>query len=323
MVSHDDASDEALMLELRAGRREALAPLYRRHAPLVFRLAAQSLDRASAEEIVQEVFFAVWRGADRFDPARGPFRPWMVQIAHYRVLNELRRRSRQPVPDGDDELASAVPDGAPGPAEAVWREQRRAALAAAFGELPEAQRQALGLAFLEDLSHEQVADALAVPLGTAKTRIRTGLQRLRRAPQLAMVALACLLVVVAVRLVREEGTLGRDERALGMLTASDSVNLRLGPAADVPAGTHGRYRGRQGATIAVLTFTNLPALPPGETYRAWVRHGTAWTALGVVEPDAAGSARLVVEHPGLAHLPDAVRLTRDPGDRIVVAWPDA
>jgi len=166
-MAAEDASDEALMLELRAGRREALAPLYSRHAPLVLRLAAQSLDRATAEEILQEVFFAIWRGAERFDPTRGPFRPWMIQIAHFRILNELRRRSRQPEPevDPDGRLVGALPDGAPGPAEATWREQRRAALAAALGELPEPQRKALGLAFFEDLSHEQVADALAVPLG--------------------------------------------------------------------------------------------------------------------------------------------------------------
>src|SRR5690348_7679937 len=97
----DDLPDEELMRELAAGREEALAPLHRRYAALVFNLAAQSLDRSAAEEIVQDVFVAVWKSATTYDPARGPVRPWLLQIAHLRVLNELRRRGRRPttVPD--------------------------------------------------------------------------------------------------------------------------------------------------------------------------------------------------------------------------------
>src|ERR671934_1052871 len=89
--------DERLVARLAAGEHWALGPLYSRHADFVFNVAAQSLDRAAAEEIVQEVFLTVWRGAATFDGAKGPFRPWLLRLAHWRILNELRRRRRLPL----------------------------------------------------------------------------------------------------------------------------------------------------------------------------------------------------------------------------------
>ena len=91
-----DTSDEELMRQLAAGRPEALGPLHARHASLIFGVAARSLDRATAEEISQEVFLAVWRHATSFDPTRGTFRAWVLQITRSTVLNELRRRGRRP-----------------------------------------------------------------------------------------------------------------------------------------------------------------------------------------------------------------------------------
>ena len=96
-------SDEELMGQLAVGRQDALGPLHGRYASLVFNLAAQTLDRATAEEIVQDVFVAVWRKAGTFDPARGTFRAWVLRIAHLRVLNELRRRGRRPRVEPDPE----------------------------------------------------------------------------------------------------------------------------------------------------------------------------------------------------------------------------
>ncbi len=94
-------SDDDLMRQVADGSAEALGLLHRRFARLIFGLAVQSLDRAAAEDLVQEVFLAVWRNARRFDPERGTVRAWVLQITHYRLLNELRHRNRQPdiVPD--------------------------------------------------------------------------------------------------------------------------------------------------------------------------------------------------------------------------------
>ena len=85
-------SDEELMIQLAAGRQDALGPLHGRYASLIYNVAAQSVGGAAAEEIVQDVFAAVWRKADTFDSSRGTFRVWVLRIAHHRVLNELRRR---------------------------------------------------------------------------------------------------------------------------------------------------------------------------------------------------------------------------------------
>src|SRR5215472_18918547 len=182
-------SDEELMAEVAAGRAESIGPLYARHAPVIFAMARRALDRSTAEEIVQEVFLEVWRHAARFDRERGPFRPWILRIAHYRIANELRRRSRRPRTEneGDEARWESLADPSPDQADAAWIEYRRQVLASAIAQLPPPQRQAVGLAFFQDLTHDQIAAALNLPLGTAKSRIRAGLQnlRVRLAPVLA------------------------------------------------------------------------------------------------------------------------------------------
>src|SRR3989442_13245614 len=131
MPSREDApGDEELMRQVAEGSAEALGLLHHRFARLIFGLALPTLDRAAAEDLVQEVLLAVWRNAGRFDPERGTVRSWVLQIAHFRLLNELRRRSRQPeiVPDPDGLVLGGLPAGEPGPAEAAWRQRRRAVL---------------------------------------------------------------------------------------------------------------------------------------------------------------------------------------------------
>ena len=95
MSSREDVPrDEELMRQVAEGSAEALALLHRRFARLIFGLAVQTLDRAAAEDLVQDVLLAAWRNAGRFDPARGTVRSWVLQIAHFRLLNELRRRGQ-------------------------------------------------------------------------------------------------------------------------------------------------------------------------------------------------------------------------------------
>jgi len=321
--------DEELMRQVADGSGEALDLLHRRLGRSVFRLAAQSLDRAAAEDIVQDVFLAIWRNARRFDPERGTVRAWVLQIAHFRLLNELRRRSRQPELVADGLVLERLPAGGLGPAEVASHQHRRDALKSALDQLPPPQREALGLVFMDDLTHEQAAAELGLPLGTAKTRIRAGLQKLRATlgPQWATLAALCLLTTLGIRYWSEHATLARYDRALSMVTASDGVNLRLAPVPGTPAETHARYRGRPGATIALVTFSSFPAAASGHTYQVWARHGATWTSLGTAEPDAGGSARLIAESAALGALPDALEVTLEPlagspapTGPVVVAW---
>jgi RNA polymerase sigma-70 factor (ECF subfamily) len=327
----DTLSDEDLVCQLAAGREAALAPLHGRYAALIFNLAARSLDRAAAEEIVQDVFVAVWRKADTYDPARGPVRPWLLRIAHLRIVNELRRRGRRPVttPDPNGLQLAAVPDHEPEPDEAAWREYRRAAVQEAVAALPPSQRQALSLAFFEELTHEQIATFLGLPLGTAKTRIRAGLRGLR----LSLVGLLALtvaltggLAMLAIHDHHQQATLRRHEAALRMVTASDVTAVRLVAAPGVPADTHGTYRTRPDADLAVLTVSHFAPAPAGQTYQAWARHDGTWRSLGVVELDSNGSALVIVDQRGLG-APDALQVTLEPAGggtvpsgSVVIAW---
>ena len=325
------SSDEALMRELAAGSEDALRELYARYAPLVFGIATRSLERDAAEEVVQDVFLSLWRGAERFDAELGSLRGWLLQIAHRRILNELRGRRRrvqlEPEPEGDGALA----DPEPGPQGLLWLSFRRAAVRNAIDALPPAQRQALSLAFLEELTHEQVAEALELRLGTAKTRIRAGLAKLRTslAPLVAVLALV-LGGVVATLVAREhaaERTLSLDSRALDLVTSSEVTPLRL-ESTSGPAEMHATYRAKNGTPLAVLTLTHFPPPPEGQSYQAWIRHGERWSSLGTVQPDASGRARIVAEGADYAAAPDELELTLEtaagsaaPTGPVVAAWP--
>jgi RNA polymerase sigma factor (sigma-70 family) len=330
-----DPSDEELMRALVSGREDAIGPLYSRYAPIVFAMAAQALDRPTAEEIVQDVFVAVWKNAASFEPERGPVRPWLLQIAHYRIANELRRRSRRPQVEADPEgeHLGRVPDPAPDPVAITWTEYRRAALRRALEELPPPQRQALGLAFFQDLSHGEIAAVLDLPLGTAKSRVRAGLLSLRGklAPLMATLALIALLAGVTIDARnRRRATalaLASDERALSMLTSSDAQALRLTAVNGTNSETHGVYRFRPGAATAVITLSNFPPAPSGRVDQAWALLGGHWTSVGLAHPDAAGRARLIAEGAAFAARPEALQVTVEPesgslspSGPAVIAW---
>jgi len=312
---HDTRTDEELARCLAEGQRDALTPLYARYAPLVFHIAAQSLDGATAEDIVQEVFLALWRKASMYDPERGPFRPWLLQIAHFRVLNELRRRNRRPRHDPDNgDILEDLADGSDGPVETAWRTFRREAVQAAVERLPQAQRQALSLAFFEDLTHDQVAETLRLPLGTVKTRIRSGIRRLRffLAPMGVAAVLIAVLVGVTIRGRHGQELARRTDSALEFVTASDITTLHLAAATGVPARTHGAYRGRPGTAFAVMTLHSLDPLPPAQTYQAWIQSNGTWVPVGSARPGADGNATIIADGQELTKLPEAVEVTVEP-----------
>jgi RNA polymerase sigma-70 factor (ECF subfamily) len=323
--------DEHLLREIATGSEEPIGTLYSRYAPIVFGMAAQAVGRTSAEEIVQDVFVSVWRGASSFDPAKGSARAWLLQIAHYRIANELRSRSRRPrtVEDPEGEVAARLADPSPDQTEESWNAHRRQILHRALEQLPPPQRQALGLAFYSDLSHGEVADVLGLPLGTVKSRLRAGLAQMRSrlAPLAAALLLLLVAVGLAVRLGARREALARDERALTMLTSSDAVSIRLTATPGQDPATHATYRFRPASPIAVVTFSRFPAAGPGEVDRAWASIGGHWVLLGEAVPDSNGRARVIAETPELAQAPERLIVAvergaagTEPGDRAIAAW---
>lgn len=179
--------DDDLLLTQRVARgdEEALGLLYDRFGQAVYSLCLRIVrDSATAEELTQEVFVRLWRSAASFDAQRGRLSTWVLRIAHNLALNEIRRRQSRPVtaPDADWEAESATLADTSiegDPAQLAALRERAVAVRAALTKLPEAQRVAIELAFFGGLSQAEVAAALGDPLGTVKSRIRVGLQRLR------------------------------------------------------------------------------------------------------------------------------------------------
>jgi RNA polymerase sigma-70 factor, ECF subfamily len=307
--------DVELVQRIRKGEEEALQQLHRRYAPLVFHLACRSLDRAAAEEIVQDTFLAVWRRAGDFDPARGSFRTWLLSIGHHRMLDELRSRSRRPQASGEQLLDPAILSAEePHPDETLWLEYQRDAVSEALAALPEPQRAALRLAFFADLTHEEVAKALKVPLGTAKTRIRTGLKLLERHLGRLVAVLALALVGSGTWLYHRHATDDlQTGRALHLLSDSQTKALRLVPLGPVSApetGMHATFRSALGSDLAVLTLTHFPEPPSGTHYVLWLRNAHGWRQLDLRGPDGEGRALQILEGTGLVEAwPLELRIT--------------
>lgn len=174
--------DQDAVRRMQAGDPSGLEALYDRYATLVFSQALRILrDTPEAEDVTQEVFARVWVDAARFDPGRGAVGAWLIVIARSRALDRLRRRkSRGGITTSPDAL-SDMPDPSPNAERlAASAEQVRAAHGA-MADLPADQRTMLELAYFEGLTQSEIADRTGAPLGTVKTRIRAGLQRLRDA----------------------------------------------------------------------------------------------------------------------------------------------
>ncbi len=179
----DAPSDAALMAELSEGRVEALERLYDRYSSLVFSVSLRVLtDRQLAEDVTQEVFLRLWRRPWSYDPERGRFRSWLMSVTRNRSIDERRRVVRRlRLEEREDDKRPDPP--APGrfhdpQLETVLAEERRA-VRDAMTRLPPPQREVIELAYFGGLTQVEIAARTGEPLGTVKTRVRLGIQKLR------------------------------------------------------------------------------------------------------------------------------------------------
>jgi RNA polymerase sigma-70 factor (ECF subfamily) len=176
-----ELSDEQLHRAALAGSGEAMAALYRRHGGLVYRFTLQmSRSEAIAEEITQEVFLALLTQMERFDAGRGTLSTWLCGIARRQLWKHLDRRDAAALLDCDEEGAAELQCPSDGPAELLLRREAVAAVRAGMDELPPALREVVILCAFEEMSYEQAAQVLAVPVGTVRSRLHRAKARLAR-----------------------------------------------------------------------------------------------------------------------------------------------
>lgn len=178
----DGPADDALVRRMAGGDSTALAALYDRYGRPAFSLARRiCADEGIAEDVVQEVFLAVWRDPARFDPRRGAFGSWLMTLVHHKSVDAVRREGavrRRTVPAGDEGDDRSTPAG-PGADQAALGAVVAGQVRDALGALPDEQREALALAYFGGYTQREVAALIGVPLGTVKSRMFTGIQKLR------------------------------------------------------------------------------------------------------------------------------------------------
>ena len=170
-------SDEALVALAARAEESALAELYDRHGRVAYGLALRVVrDQTLAEDAVQEAFLALWRSAATFVPERGTASSWILTLVHRRAVDLVRREDRRRAEPLEDEVQA----GAGGSAEDVaWLRLERERVQEALRRLPDHEREALELAYYGGFTQSQLAERLGVPIGTIKSRMFSGLARLR------------------------------------------------------------------------------------------------------------------------------------------------
>jgi RNA polymerase sigma-70 factor (ECF subfamily) len=176
-----ETDDRDLMSRTAARDGAAFAHLFERHAPVTLGLLQRILGaRGEAEEVLQEVFLQIWMQADRYDGARSTPRGWILMLARSRALDRLRRResARRREEAVGEEAGDAV---SPLGTERLESLEVKRQVSSALGALSPDQRRCIELAFFEGLTHTQIAERLEAPLGTVKSRILLGMNKLRQA----------------------------------------------------------------------------------------------------------------------------------------------
>jgi len=179
-----DISDASLVVGIARYRQEALAEVYRRHAGSVFALARRvTADAAIAEEVVQEVLLRLWANPDRFDSDRGTLRSFLLTQAHSRAVDAVRSETSRRRRESTD--AARTAEAGYDLEREVWDLAMAEQVRSALHVLPGDERDAIELAYFGGHSYRSVAEMLDQPEGTVKSRIRTGLRRLRTEMQAA------------------------------------------------------------------------------------------------------------------------------------------
>jgi RNA polymerase sigma-70 factor (ECF subfamily) len=175
--------DPTLLARVVKGDQQAFSQLYDHSSTLLFTLAVRILgNREEAAELLQDVYLEVWRKVSRYDIGRGTPIAWLVTLTKSRAIDRLRARASRgyrttnPLEAG---TAAQMADPGPSPLETQADQELRMAVGTAVGDLPQAQQQAIELAYYEGLSHTEIAARLNQPLGTVKTRIKLGMSKLR------------------------------------------------------------------------------------------------------------------------------------------------
>jgi RNA polymerase sigma-70 factor (ECF subfamily) len=171
------ATDAALIDRLMQRDETALAALYDRYAGMLSSVLNRILrDTQAAEEILQDIFFQLWRTASQFDAARGSLPAWLMVIARNRAISRLRRHN----PAAGDALVESTAISAVNIESAASQKQLLGRVKDALENLPKEQRAAVELAYFEGLTHSEIAQRTGDPLGTVKTRLRSAVETLKR-----------------------------------------------------------------------------------------------------------------------------------------------
>lgn len=176
----EERDDAALLRLVQSGDDQALAALYDRHGGIAYGLAYRiTSDAAAAEDAVQDAFVSMWKQAPRFDPERGQVRSWLLTIVHHKAVDLVRRRSNRPerqLPDGAEEF---LVDGQGRPDEIAETSMDARAVREAVTRIPEDQRRTVEMAYFLGMTHVEIAEAMDVPLGTVKSRLRIAMEKMR------------------------------------------------------------------------------------------------------------------------------------------------
>lgn len=174
-----DTDDKELLAAVQRREPQALAALYDRYGRISFALAFRIVnDHGIAEDVVQEAFLRLWHQAGSYQASRGTVRSWLLSIVHHRAIDVLRSREHRSERDLPLERAESVP-GSTDVWQQVSRSLDREVIHEALASIPAVQREAIELAYFGGYTYTEIAAMMNVPLGTVKSRLRLGLERMR------------------------------------------------------------------------------------------------------------------------------------------------